>query len=72
MEGFPGDAGDTRAAVLIPGWGGSLEKEMATYSHFLLGELHGQRSLVGCSPRGCTELEVTERVIHFSQLRIDS
>ena len=29
-----------------------LEKEMATYSIFLPGEFHGQRSLAGYSPRG--------------------
>ena len=27
---------------------------------FLPGEFHGQRSLVGCSPRGCKELDMTE------------
>ena len=27
---------------------------------FLSGESHGQRSLAGYSPRGCTELDVTE------------
>jgi len=29
---------------------------------FFLGEPHGQRSLVGCSPWGCKELDVTERL----------
>ena len=28
---------------------------------FLPGESHGQRSLAGYSPRGCTELDVTEQ-----------
>ena len=31
---------------------------------FLPGESHGQRSLVGYSPRGCKELDTTER-LHF-------
>ena len=31
---------------------------------FLPGRSHGQRSLVGCSPWGCKELDVTER-LHF-------
>ena len=31
---------------------------------FLPGEFHGQRSLVGCSPRGCKESDMTER-LHF-------
>jgi len=26
----------------------------------LLGESHGQKSLVGCSPQGCTELDTPE------------
>ena len=29
---------------------------------FLPGDLHGQRSLVGCSPSGHKELEMTERL----------
>ena len=34
---------------------------------FLNGESHGQRSLVGCSPRGCRERDTDERLIlsHF-------
>ena len=32
-----------------------LEKEMAITVVFLPGKSHGQRSLVGCSPRGCKE-----------------
>ena len=34
---------------------------------FLPGESHGQRSLVGYSPRGCKESDMTERLhFHFS------
>ena len=29
---------------------------------FLLGKFHGQRSLVGCSPWGCKELDRTEQL----------
>ena len=33
----------------------------------LLGESHGQRSLVGCSPWDCKESDTTERLhFHFS------
>ena len=33
----------------------------------LPGKSHGQRSLVGCSPWGCEELDMTERLhFHFS------
>ena len=31
---------------------------------FFPGELHGQRSLVGYSPRGCKELDTTEQLTH--------
>ena len=39
-----------------------LEKEMVTTPVFLPGESHGQRSLVGYSPRGHRELDTTERL----------
>ena len=32
------------------GWEDPLEKEMATHSHFLAWEIHGQVSLAGYSP----------------------
>ena len=35
------------------GWKDPLEEEMATGSSILPGKPHGQRSLVGYSPRGC-------------------
>ena len=41
-----------------------LEKEMATHSSILAWKSHGQRSLVGYSPRGRKELDTTER-LHF-------
>ena len=46
-----------------------LEKEMATHSSFLPGESHGQRSLVGYSPWGRKESDMTE-LLHF-QLLLD-
>ena len=36
-----------------------LKEEMATHSS-ILGESHEQRSLMGYSPWGCTELDMTE------------
>ena len=45
--------------VRFLGWEDPLEKEMATHSSILAGESHGQRSLVGYSPRGCKELDMT-------------
>ena len=47
------------------GWEDPLEKKMATHSSILSGESHGQRSLVGYSPRGCKESDTTER-LHFT------
>ena len=41
-------------------WEDSLEKGMATHSSIFVGEFHGQRSLVGCSPWGCKESNMTE------------
>ena len=40
---------------------------MAPHSSTLAWEIHGRRSLVGCSPRGREELDTTERLhFHFS------
>ena len=45
------------------GWEDSLEKETATHTPvFLPGKSHGQRSLVGYSPRGSEESDTTERL----------
>ena len=42
------------------GWEDPLEEEMATHSSILALRIYGQRSLAGCSPYGCKELDVTE------------
>ena len=42
------------------GWENTLEEEMATHSSTLPGKSHGQRSLVGYSPWGSEELDLTE------------
>ena len=44
-----------------------LEKEMATHSNALAGKFHGQRNLVGYSPWGGKESDMTER-LHFLSL----
>ena len=41
-----------------------LEKEMATHSIFLTGELHGQRSLVDYTLWGHKESDMTERLTY--------
>ena len=50
--------------VQILGWEDPLEKEMATHSSTLGGKSHGCWSLVGYSPWGRKELDMTER-LHF-------
>ena len=42
----------------------NMEKATAPHSSTLTGKSHGRRSLVGCSPWGCEELDMTER-LHF-------
>ena len=44
------------------GWEDLLEEGKATHSSILPGELHGQRSLAGHSPRGRKESDTTERL----------
>ena len=46
-----------------------LEKEMATHSSILAWRIHGQRSLVGYSPRGRKESDMTER-LHLLSLSL--
>ena len=51
------------------GWEGSLEEDMATHSSILAWRIsHGQRSLVGYSPWGHKESDMTERLsTHMTQ-----
>ena len=49
-----------------------LEKEMATHSSILPGKSHGQRNLVGYSPKSLKESDMTERLhfpFHFSNTK---
>ena len=46
----------------------SLEKKVAIHSSILTWEIHGQRSLVGCSPWGRKESDMTEQLDIHSQL----
>ena len=55
------NAGNTRDASLIPEWGRSPgEGNDNLLRYFLSGKLHGQRSLMGYSPWGCKESDMTE------------
>ena len=56
----PANAGDGRDAGSIPGLGGSLQEGAASHSVSLPGESHGQGSLVGYSPYGHKESDMTE------------
>ena len=56
VKNMPANAGDVRDAGSIPGLGRSPGRgHWRPTLVFLPGESHGQRSLVGYSPRGCTE-----------------
>ena len=45
------------------GWEDLLEKTWQPTPVFLPGKFHGQRNLVGYSPWGCTELDMTEHAL---------
>ena len=47
------------------GWEDPLEKEMATHSSILAWEIHVQRSLVGYSPWGHEESDITKHTHLF-------
>ena len=53
------------------GWEDPLEKEMVTTPVYLPRESHGQRSLVGYSPWGHKESDMTER-LHITSLHFIS
>ena len=60
VKNLPANAGDSRDAGSIPEVEAPLEEGMATHSSILAGVFHGQRNLVGYSPRGCKEMDTTE------------
>ena len=69
--GFPGGS-EVKASACTAGDLGSIpgvgnipwRRQWQPTPVFLPGESHGQRSLVGYSPRGCKELDTTEQ-LHF-------
>ena len=73
--GFPGgpdrkeSACNARDQVWSLGQEDLLEKDMAIHSNILVGESHGQRSLVDYSPWGRKKLDITEHITntHFYQ-----
>ena len=52
------NARDVEMQVQSLGQGDPLEEAMASHSR-ILGDSHGQRSLVGYSPKGLKELDTT-------------
>ena len=52
--------------VQSPGQEDPLEKEMAMYFRILAGKTHGERSLVGYSPRG-HRVDTTEHLSMYIQ-----
>ena len=68
--GFLGDPGSKESTCnagdpgLIPGSGRSPGGEWLPTTGFLPGELHGQRSLVGYSPWGRKESDMTEQLMY--------
>ena len=60
IKNLPAKAGDIKDVGFIPGSGGSLEEGMATDPSILTWRIHGQRSLMGCSPWSRNESDTTE------------
>ena len=69
VKDLPVNAGDTRDAGWIPGSGGSPAAGNGNpLQYSCLENPHGQRSLVGYSPWGRKESDMTERLSMQSQL----
>ena len=70
MTGFPGGSDGKESAYSagdlgsIPGSGRSREGNGNPLQYSWPGESHGQRSLVGCSPRGHKAVDTTEELAH--------
>ena len=61
VKKLPANAGDVKDADSIPGSGRSPGGGHGNpLQYTCLENLHGQRNLVGYSPRGCKELDKTE------------
>ena len=63
VKNLPANAGGTRDVLLIPGLGRPPEeKRLQPAPVFLLEKSHGQKSLVGYSPQGHKESDLTEQL----------
>ena len=63
----PANVGDARDSGWIPGLGRSPRGGNEPTPVFLLGKPHGQRILVGYSPWGHKELDMTEHTYTHTQ-----
>ena len=71
VKNLPANAGDARDSGLVSG----LERSPGRGNGnliFLPGKFHGQRKLIGYSPRGCKESDMTERLLFYFLSRIKS
>ena len=65
-KNMPANAGDTRDAVSIPGWGRfPWKRKWQPTLVFLPGKSHGQRSLTGYSPWSCKGLDTTKQLTYM-------
>ena len=64
VKNLPANAGNIRDMGSVPGWKDSLEEGIATHSSILAWRIPWTGSLVGYSPRGHTELDMTEVTEH--------
>ena len=60
VKNSPAKAGDITDTVRALSLEGPLEERMQSFPVFFPGESHAQRSLVGYSPWGHKELDMTE------------
>ena len=67
VKNLSANAGHMRDAGLVHGWGDHLQEEMTTHPSILTwtGKSHRHRSLVGYSPWGCKESDMTETTEHM-------
>jgi len=67
VKNLPANAGDTRDSRFYP-WVRKIPWRRKWHSTpvFLPGKSHGQRSLVGYSPQGHKESDMTERLNTFT------
>ena len=63
VKNLPASAGERCKRCEFDPWVGKIpqRRKWQPTSVFLPGKSHGQRSLVGCSPWGCKELDTTEQ-----------